>query len=127
MDILDDRESLMVSRLEVLLNRPLNDEDKFNVEQWDRGRVLAQVIHTDAWTILMDTIKLDIDKATQELLDLPPGHKDVPTAHAAVSALVDFYRKFQQDIEGAITASMTTPAIVKEAARGRSGVPPESM
>jgi hypothetical protein len=124
---MEDRESLMISRMEAALRRPLNPEEKYEIEQWDRGRVLSQIVHTESWSILLDTIKSYVDDASEALLRLSPGDPNVKEAHAVAYALTDFYEKFQEDINAAIRSSTQTPGALKEAARYMSEVPPESM
>lgn len=120
-------ESLMVERIQGSLGHELSEEDKFEVELWERGRTLAQVINTEAYTILVATLKDYADKAVGALLKIPPGSEHVPEAHAAAYALSDLYVKFQEDIQNAVNSSMTTPAVVKNMARLMSPVPPESL
>jgi hypothetical protein len=117
----------MVERIESSLGRTLTEEERFEVELWDRGRTLAQVIHTEAYTILIATLKSYADRATYDLLKLSPGSDHVKEAHAAAYALNDLFVKFQEDINQAVTNSMTTPSVLKNAARLASPVPPESM
>ena len=118
-------ESLMVDRVEGGLGRALTDEERFEITMWDRGRTLAQVINTEAWEILLDTIKSYVDGATEALLRLSPGDANVKEAHAVAFALSDFYQKFQQDVNQAVTTSTVTPAVLKAAVR--SPVPLESL
>jgi hypothetical protein len=127
MVVMEDREDIIISRLEAVLNRPLTEEDKEELKLWDRGRVLGQIVHTDAWAILLDTIKVKVDRAVATLLDLPPGHPDVPTAHAAASALTQFSIQIQQDVNDAIAASMEQPQVLREAGKVHTPAPPDSM
>lgn len=120
-------ESLMISRIEGSIGRELTPEEKYEVEIWDRGRTLAQVINTEAYTILMDTLRTYADRATYDLLKLSPGSEHVKEAHAAAYALNDLVVKFQADVKTAVDNSMVTPAVLKNAARMASPVPPESM
>lgn len=120
-------ESMMVDRIQGSLGQELSPEDKHEVEMWERGRTLAQVINTEAYTILVDTLKAYADEATSSLLKIPPGDEHVPEAHAAAYALNDLFVKFQEDVRNAVNSSMTTPAVLKRAARMMSPVPPESM
>lgn len=122
-----DRESLMVDRVESGLGRALDAEEKYDIEMWDRGRTLAQVIHGEAWPILIDTIRSYVDKAAEDLLRLSPGNEHVKEYHAVAFALTDFFHKFQEDVHQAVAASATTPAILKNARRFASEVPPESL
>jgi hypothetical protein len=125
---MDDRENMMVSRMESALRRQLTPEEIYEVQLWDRGRTLSQIVHTDSWAILLDTIKSYVDGASESLIRMSPGSEHVKEAHAVAFALSDFYLKFQEDINNAIEASTKTPPILREAARtmGTAG-PPESL
>lgn len=120
-------ESLMVERVQGSLGRQLSEEEKYEIELWDRGRTLAQVINTDAWTITLDTLKSYADNATLDLLKLSPGNENVKEAHAVAYALNDLFVKFQEDVNRAVNSSMVTPAVLKNAHRIASPVPPESL
>lgn len=120
-------ESLMISRIEGSIGRSLTDEEKYEVELWDRGRTLAQVVNTEAYTILVDTLKSYADRATYDLLKLSPGSEHVKEAHAAAYALNELFVKFQEDINHAVVNSTTTPSVLKNSARLASPVPPESL
>lgn len=115
----------MVDRVEASLGRTLTDEERFEVELWDKGRTLAQVIHTEAYTILIDTLKSYADRATYDLLKLSPGSEHVKEAHAAAYALNDLAVKFPEDVNRAVNTP--TPVFLKNAARMMSPVPPESL
>lgn len=120
-------ESLMVDRVQGSLGRQLSEEERYEIDQWDRGRTLAQVINTDAWTILIDTLRSYADHATSDLLRLSPGDEHVKEAHAVAYALTDLFVKFQEDVNRAVNASMVTPTVLKNAHRMASPVPPESL
>ena len=72
------------------------------LEIYERGRTLRPVVGSEAWQILLETLKSYKDKAEDELFALPPGDPSVPTAHAAASALRQQYYFFQDDIQKAV-------------------------
>lgn len=116
--------NMLVDRVEAAIGHKLNEEDIYEVELWDKGRTLSPVVNTDAWLILVATIKRYADQAVASLLRMPPGDEHVPQAHAAAAALTDFYYKFQEDIQAAINAPM--PSVLKHSIIN-SEVPPESL
>jgi hypothetical protein len=118
-------DSLLVSRLEYNLQRPLSSEEQNEVEIWERGRTLGQVVNTEAWEILCATIQAYADDAVEQLLRLRPGDENVTEAHAAAHALTQLCFKFKEDVNNAI--NMQTPEVVRQGARVSSPVPPESM
>ena len=127
MDVMEDREGLIISRMETVLNRPLAPEEQEELKMWDRGRVLAQIVHTDAWAILLDSIRSYVEQANEDLTNLAPGDVNVPVAHAVAFALKDFYRKFQQDVQKAIETSLQQPQVLREAGKVHTPAPPDSM
>lgn len=76
---------------------------------YDRGRHLRQVVGSPSWEIILDTLKAYKDEAVEGLLSLSPGDPTVPTAHAAASALVDQFVKFQQDTNRALEFAANPP------------------
>lgn len=83
------------------------DESLFtNIESdlrlYEYGMELRTVYGTTAWEVIVDTIKSYVDKTKEHLISLPPGDESVRTAHAAASALHDFYTKFLEDTAKAV-------------------------
>ena len=52
------------------------------VELYDKGRKLAHVYGTDAWEILMDSLKSYKDGIEESLWKLPIGCQYVPLCHS---------------------------------------------
>lgn len=73
-----------------------------DLELYELGRQLRSVINSPGWEVIMLTIQQYVAETTEALLALPPGDPEVPTAHAAASALKDFLHKFRQDIKRAV-------------------------
>lgn len=80
------------------------------LEVYERGRQLRLVYNTPAWETIIGALEDYRDKAKQELVDLPPGHPSVVTAHAAASALDDTVAKFKMDIANAVQTAATPSA-----------------
>jgi hypothetical protein len=78
------------------------DEIQGQLDLYERGRMLKNVVGTPVWSLLLEILQSYRDKANEELLNLAPGDETVVTAHAAASALNDGFRKFQQDINAAV-------------------------
>jgi hypothetical protein len=122
----DPNENLLVTRLEDALKRQLEPEERYEIEQWDRGRTLAQV--TDAaWQVMFDTLKSYADNSTEDLVSMSPGNEKLKEQHAITYALNDLYVKFQQDVRSAISASTQIPRVMRMAASYVAEVPPESL
>jgi hypothetical protein len=119
------QDSMMISRLENILQRPLEPEEQEDVKTWEQGRALSQIVNTEGWEILCEALQSYADDATAQLLRMRPGDKNVPEAHAAAYALTQLCFKFKENIYNAI--NMQTPDVVRQGARMSSPVPPESM
>lgn len=87
----------------------LSEEDEVSIALWQKGKDLEQLSRFQGWTVALEMIGQMVRDANDDLLDLAPGDPRVPTAHAAASALADFFRKFRQDIDTAIRASTQPP------------------
>lgn len=88
------------------------------VEQWRRGMQLRTIVGTEAWEILLDTLHSYVEKADDDLRSLPPGHPDVVTAHAALSALHQGFKLFQEDVNAAVNAAQTVPDALRNTVQG---------
>lgn len=69
---------------------------------YDLGRKLNRIVGTEIWDIILDTFADMRDNAQQDLFRLPPGDENVPTAHAAASALTQAYSHFKKGVEDAV-------------------------
>lgn len=88
------------------------EDEALEIEQWKRGMELRSVVSTDAWQVLKDTLSDYVDKADRELRQMLPGDPNVPTAHAALSALDQMVKVFVQDVETA--ASQPVPDVLRQ-------------
>lgn len=95
----------------------LAEDQLLEIEQWQRGRELRNVVNTEAWQIITDTLKRYSDVAVEELLRIAPGDPAVPTAHAAASALVQQYKSFMEDVTVAVQSSYQVPDALKNTIR----------
>lgn len=110
------------------LGRPLTPEEEFEVQQWQNGRELQQLVQQPGWEIIVNMLKAYSDGAAERLLGTDPGDVDeVRAAHAAAFAAYRIFNLFKQDVERAIEASKTVPDIVRFGAKKFSEVPPESL
>lgn len=118
---------LMVDRLEKMANRPLNDEEKYSVDQWYKGRALAQIAITDGWQIAIDMLKSYAADMAEACMNTDPADKEnILANHAMAHAAGKIYTLFQQDVNKAIEASRTTPDVVKEGFKRGSPAPAEA-
>lgn len=114
------------SRVEALLNRPLTEEEQAEIDLWNKGKALAQVVNFPGWEVAMATLESFAQDTSETVLDMTPGDPAVPTAHAAAYAARQIAFKFKQSIQNAIDASHQTPSAMIEAFQN-SEVPVESQ
>lgn len=95
----------------------LEDYQRSEIELFETGRELRNVVNTPAWEIILNSMRRYADKAVEDLLNLLPGDPAVTTAHAAASALVQQHIYFKQDVERAVQASYKTPEALLPAVR----------
>lgn len=115
-----------ITRLEALLKRPLSEEEVMEISQFEKGRVLAQIVHFPGWDVAIATLESFSTDTAETLLNMVPGDPHVGTAHAAAYAARDVFYKFKQAIQGAIDASSTVPAVMVEAYKN-SEMPADSV
>lgn len=105
----------LIERLSVLNQRELTEEECEQVELWQKGKVLAQLVSfTDGWQIIREMLQSYAQKATAVLLDTPVGNAEgVKAAHATAFCANEIYTNFVRDVERAIQMARETPDIVK--------------
>lgn len=121
-----DSADQIISSLEQL-NGPVSEEEKAEIDLHQKGRALAQVVNFYGWEVALEMIQSYVTGSVSALVNLAPGDPTVPTAHAAASAMNDFYIKFVQDVQIAIEASSKTPEVLKRSIKIVSAAPLESL
>ncbi len=122
-----DSADFIIERLEEVFNRPLNEEEKFEIVLWQKGKLLSQLTGFPGWQVAIDTLKQYPQQLYEDLMETPPGDKELIAAkHAAAYGSNETYRKFMQDIQAAIDAPV--PEIVKEGfVKAKTDVPLDAM
>lgn len=93
---------------------PLEEGEIAEIEQWHRGQELRNIINTEAWVIIVDTLKSYVASSNAALMALPVGDPAVPNAHAAASGVEQLVQLFEQDIDAAVRASYETPYALRK-------------
>lgn len=118
---------LFIERLEALHERPLTDEEKFEVELWQKGRKLRQIVGLEGWEIAVDTLRSFAVTSMDTLMSIPPGDPRVEAAHAVAYGANETFVKFQQAIANALRASQQPPVVLQEGYKQATAMPIESM
>lgn len=102
-----------INDIEQLKGHALEQADYDDIEQWQRGQELRQVVTTPAWEIILNSLQAYSDKAAEALLQLAPGDERVMYAHAAASAAAQINTNFRLDVQSAIDAASQVPEVLK--------------
>ena len=106
----------LTAEIEETLGDQLNEDDRAELDLWEKGRDLQSIVNTRGFDILLETLQTYVDNANANLISLAPGDPNVITAHAAVSAANQLVSYFKQDINAAIEASHKSPTALKRVA-----------
>lgn len=122
-----DSAEYIIGQLEDIFQRPLTDEEKFEITLWQKGKALQQISNFHGWQVAIDTLKQYPQQLYEDLMNTAPGDKDLIAAkHAAAYGSNETYRLFLQDIQTAIDAP--TPEIVKEGfIKAKTDVPLDTL
>jgi hypothetical protein len=118
----------LAQRLESINGRGLNDEEQYEIDQWQKGRELAHVVNSPGWDVVLEILGSYATKEAERLLRVDPANREeVLAAHAVAFAAKRIYTIFVEDAQNLIAASSSVPDVVKEGLRHTSPVPPESL
>ena len=123
-----DSGEYICEQLEGIFNRPLTDEEKFEITLWQKGKALQSLLNFEyGWQVAIDTLKQYPQQLYEDLMETAPGDKDLIAAkHAAAYGSNETYRRFVQDIQAAISTPM--PEIVKQGfLKAKTEIPLDAM
>jgi hypothetical protein len=110
-----------------LSGEPISEEEKNEIELYQKGRALGHMVQFEGWEVITQMLRSYAEGATRQLVTkIPPGSPEVVAAHAAAHAANEVVNNFFYDVDRAIEASRTTPAVLKRAHRAIVG-PTESI
>lgn len=88
------------------------------LQLYELGRKLRIVYNSPAWEIITDTIQSYVDNLDYQVRNLLPGSPEVAASHAALYALDQFAKNFQEDVKRAVEFSNNPSPEVREALLG---------
>jgi len=92
---------------------PLTEEERTSIQQFYNGRALQQLVIMPGWEVLLSAFESHKLNATQELLDINPGDKDlVLAAHATAYAVNKTLDNLKYEVLSAIESSKQPPEIL---------------
>src|ERR1017187_2383751 len=117
----------IISKIEEIGGQSLEEEQKLEIELWQRGRTLAAVpphAVEEIQVMLEGYVRKDAD----DLIAEDPANRDAVIArHAQAHASARLLVRFQSDFQNAIKAASRTPDVVKNGIRYVSQVPPDAL
>lgn len=117
---------LLFERIEKTRGIELSPEEKYEIDQWGRGRALAQIRPTEGWQEILAMLGSYAGRMTEDCINTDPSNtKEVLANHAMAHCASRIFKLFQEDADAAIEASRTTPDCVKEGLK-RGPTPVES-
>lgn len=85
------------------------------LEAFEFGRKMRPIVISPSWPDLVEFINAYVETIDRNYRLLEPGDPGVVGAHAAVHALDEFARKFQEDLEAAVAfADKPSPELLRE-------------
>lgn len=118
----------IVDQIESIGGKPLEPEDKADIELWQKGRQLAHQVNSPGWSVVLEMLQSYVTQHVNVLMNTDPVKRDeVISNHAVMFAAGRIYSLFQEDVANAIAASRKIPEVVKDGLRRVSPVPPESL
>ena len=116
----------LVDGLEAV-GQTLTDQERYDVELWERGKALANIVNSFGWDVILDTLKGYEDSAVERLKRIDPAKRDdVLAEHAVMYAAARIYADFVNSVDEAIQASQKAPPALKKGIK-KLGQPVESV
>ena len=118
-----------IERIEQLRGKELNPEQRAEIDLWQKGKALAQIVGTEGWEIAQDTLNEFPKDLTEQLLSTSPADRDAVLAtHAAAYAATMIIRNYRRAILEALEAAQKMPDTIKTGLKEiKTVVPPESL
>jgi hypothetical protein len=111
----------LVEGLEAV-GQQLTEEEIYQVELWEKGKALSQIVGHYGWDVILATLKNYEDDSTERLKRIDPSKTaEVLAEHAVMYAAGRIYANFVEDVQAAVEASQKPPAALK---RGMSKLRP---
>ncbi len=128
MPVNTDSKKSVIETLEALRGSELDAEELGEIDQWNKGRALMQLVVTPGWNVVLEMLSSYAGNSMHKLASIDPKNKeDVVAEHAVFYAASKIYNLFVEDVQSAIERAKITPGVIKDGLRKVSPAPPESM
>lgn len=107
-----DSAAMMMDRLEEYIGRELTQDERNEIEVWQKGKALAPLTGFYGWEVVMEMLRSYAEDAIQRLIVTDPGDTtNIVGFHAAAYAANKIYHNFATDVKNAIDKK--TPEIMR--------------
>jgi hypothetical protein len=118
----------MIRTLEALRGQELDPEEQGEIDEWNKGRALAQMVVMPGWRVVLEMLASYAANSSRKLNATDPKNRDeVLAEHAVTFAATRIYYSFLEDVGSAVEKSRTTPPVIKDGLRRVSPAPPELL
>ena len=106
-------------QFESIIGRELRDEEKDKITLWEKGRLLAQILQSPVWQVVLEMLQSYPVHSLERLAAMDPGDRDGVLAEQAVAYAGNrIFLNFQEDVAHAVEASRSAPDFVSAALKG---------
>lgn len=106
---------LDVGKLEQLLERQITDEESAEIELWEKGRLLAQLVGTPAWDVVLEMLASYTANSLRDLAKTSPADdQHVKAMHSIAYSAQSIYNNFIEDVQAAIEAAKKPPKVISD-------------
>jgi hypothetical protein len=103
-------------KISEVLNRQLDEQELSEIQLWEKGRQLAQIVMLPGWQVALEMLQTYPMHALQDLAMTDPSAKDeIAINHSIAFVGNRILVRFQEDVAAAIEAAKQPPPAVKEA------------
>jgi len=119
------RDRLDLSALQRVLDRKLQPEEEYQIEQWEKGKALQEMQHFLGWEVILEMLQSYALKALTELTQIDPSdEREVRAQQAVAFAANRIFKNFRDDVAKAIEAAKSPPPVILEQLKhNTSGLP----
>jgi len=118
----------VIQTLQALRGQELDPEEQAELDEWNKGRALAQLVCLPGWTVVLEMLASYAANSMQRLVSIDPSKETERNAeHAIAYTASRLYNLFVQDVASAVDKARKTPTTIKNELRKAYPAPPESM
>jgi len=118
----------VIQTLEAIRGQELDPEELSEIDLWNKGRALAQIVGMPGWRVILEMLaSYAADSARRLHATDPKDTEDILAEHAITYTTTRICNLLVDDVQKAVDSARKTPNVVKDGLRKVSPAPPESM